>query len=443
MMEQTSAIRKKHILLAVTGSSPQVVTETLYAIHKQGLPWPDEIQIITTSYGKEQARLGLLNRDIGKVSVLEQLCKDYQHPLPAFSVDKILVVPDANGKEVDDARTKEDQEALADFIVQHVAQLCNDGSCQIHASLAGGRKTMTFYLGYAMTLFARPEDRLSHVLISPQQYEGLTDFYYPTPCSRAIKGKNESQLLDSSEVSVSVELSEIPFIRHRNQIEKSLLTQFSNAHDKISYRQLVEYQNLAADPKCQQELSLEFELKKSSVTLMRSGHIQTVINFQENPLELAFYAMIARHNTCVNPVKFHRQAVAELEQRNADLFFQELERMHGLTPCLETDAAGYGERMQHRDERFFKDFSKTIQGLKTTNGYIGLSDTFIDQRKNTLKKILSKQFPKVMVDILLPDSVFINEDKETKPPIYILRTSASSSKQTAAMGLKVRSNLSQ
>lgn len=46
----------------------------------------------------------------------------------------------------------EDQEALADFIVKEVAQLCADPNRIVHASLAGGRKTMTFYLGYAMSL---------------------------------------------------------------------------------------------------------------------------------------------------------------------------------------------------------------------------------------------------------------------------------------------------
>ena len=51
---------KKHTLLATTGASPQVVTETLYAIHHENLQWPDDIYLITTSLGKGIAVKGLL-----------------------------------------------------------------------------------------------------------------------------------------------------------------------------------------------------------------------------------------------------------------------------------------------------------------------------------------------------------------------------------------------
>lgn len=50
---------KRKILLAVTGLSPQIVTETLYALAVgQDTPWiPDEIHLITSCEGAERARL--------------------------------------------------------------------------------------------------------------------------------------------------------------------------------------------------------------------------------------------------------------------------------------------------------------------------------------------------------------------------------------------------
>ena len=39
---------KKHTLLATIGTSPQVLTETLYAIHHENHQWPDDIYLITT-----------------------------------------------------------------------------------------------------------------------------------------------------------------------------------------------------------------------------------------------------------------------------------------------------------------------------------------------------------------------------------------------------------
>ena len=47
----------------------------------------------------------------------------------------------------------------------------------LHAS--GGRKTMTFTIGYAMSLFGRAQDSLSHVLVSGG-YENIPGFWFPT-----------------------------------------------------------------------------------------------------------------------------------------------------------------------------------------------------------------------------------------------------------------------
>lgn len=44
------------ILLAVTGLTPQVVTETLYALHRQGEPLPTAIHILTTAEGYQRDR---------------------------------------------------------------------------------------------------------------------------------------------------------------------------------------------------------------------------------------------------------------------------------------------------------------------------------------------------------------------------------------------------
>ena len=47
----------KNILLAVTGLSPQVITETLYAMH-QNNRHIDAIHVVTTRAGKEKFRIG-------------------------------------------------------------------------------------------------------------------------------------------------------------------------------------------------------------------------------------------------------------------------------------------------------------------------------------------------------------------------------------------------
>ena len=49
----------KHILLSTTGASPQVLTETLYAIHQSGRPFPAEVFVITTASAKPELMNGL------------------------------------------------------------------------------------------------------------------------------------------------------------------------------------------------------------------------------------------------------------------------------------------------------------------------------------------------------------------------------------------------
>lgn len=399
---------KKHILLAITGMSPQVVTETLYAIHQKKLPWPSEIQIITTKKGKRQAELGLLKIATGKDhSMLTQLCLDYELSVPDV---KIEVIPNAEGWEVDDARTKEDQDALADFIVKKVASLCQNENIQIHASLAGGRKTMTFYLGYAMTLFARQGDRLSHVLISPDNYEGLPEFYYPTPYSQPIKGRRDNELLDSSSDEVTIELAEIPFIRQRNHLKKSVLMQFTQQteNEQLSYRQLVELQNLASH-----DIELFFNLPAKLVTLKTKDKNEIIIDFSKNIRELAFYSMIARSSNPDSQIHIERNP-EELNKEYAILYMKEIDSIAGNEIAIGKNITiKYEDRLE-----LAKDYQlvnpRTIEGFKN-----GMDVQFLDDCKNALKKFLQMQFPEDFTDMLIPSPTKIMMNKVQSKVKYI------------------------
>jgi CRISPR-associated protein (TIGR02584 family) len=79
---------ERRVLLAVTGLSPQIVTETLYALAVTEKPtWiPSEIRIITTLRGAAIARDSLLADDPGWI---RRLCADYGLPEIAFGADHI------------------------------------------------------------------------------------------------------------------------------------------------------------------------------------------------------------------------------------------------------------------------------------------------------------------------------------------------------------------
>lgn len=202
--------KSRRILLAVSGMSPQIITETLYGLlHRTDAVWlPDEIHLITTSGGREQVRLQLLG-DHGHFS---QFLRDFNIRSPIhFDLSTIHVITDNQGQTLADLRTPQDNEAAADFITEKIRELTSQGDTELHVSLAGGRKTMGFYIGYALSLFGRPQDRLSHVLVS-EGYESLSGFYYPTPETRTISTRND-QKLDAA--LAEVYLAEIPFVRLR------------------------------------------------------------------------------------------------------------------------------------------------------------------------------------------------------------------------------------
>lgn len=267
----------RSILLATTGESPQVVTETLFAIAQRGQAWPEAIWLITTSVGKSRACEGLL--DAGH---LARLCHELKKPQPAFNEHHVLVVPNAKGEPVDDARSLEDHQALGDFIMTQVRDLTAKNDIALHASLAGGRKTMTFYMGYAMSLFGRAQDTLSHVLIS-EGFEGLRDFWFPSQ-EQAPLTRRDGTACHAADAQVT--LATIPYIRHRNNLPPVLL----QAEGKqVHFSQLVELINLAETP---EHLQLSIDIAQHQLVLSH-GLSSRSISFTPHLLDFAFYVMLA------------------------------------------------------------------------------------------------------------------------------------------------------
>lgn len=205
--------QRRKLLLAVTGLSPQIVTETLYALAVRpiGQPWiPDEVHLVTTARGRDNARLALLSTNPGW---FHRLRADYQLPDISFPEENIHVIRRADGSVIDDIKDEEDNRRAADGIASVVRRLTESPETEIHASIAGGRKTMGFFLGYAMSLFGRPQDRLSHVLVS-EPFESNRSFYYPSPRSHPIPLRVEgSEMIDAH--TAQVWLGDIPFARLR------------------------------------------------------------------------------------------------------------------------------------------------------------------------------------------------------------------------------------
>lgn len=211
----------RRVLLCVVGLTPQVVTESLWALAVRERPpfAPAELVIVTTVEGAE--RVELMLRD-GRRR-LDALARDY----PGLGLEglsertTVHQVRGADGVPLADIASLEANTALADLLVEVVRTLTADPSSAVHLSIAGGRKTMGFLAGYALSLFGRPQDRLSHVLVDPA-FEQHGEFFYPPPEPQVLIGQGKDQKPIRTD-RCNLVLADIPFVRLREGLPKDLL----------------------------------------------------------------------------------------------------------------------------------------------------------------------------------------------------------------------------
>lgn len=219
----------RRVLLAVSGLSPQIVTETLYALAsdaQHGPFVPTEVHLITTREGSQRAELSLLSDDLGW---FHRLCTDFHLPGITFTRQHIHIIRDQAERGMDDIRSPADNRAAADFITAQVRHFTADSQCALHVSIAGGRKTMGFFLGYALSLYGRAQDRMSHVLVS-EPFENSLDFFYPTPYSRVLQTR-DGRLADTAQAEVT--LADIPFVSLRNDLPHGLLSGHASFNETV------------------------------------------------------------------------------------------------------------------------------------------------------------------------------------------------------------------
>ncbi|MGH7117928.1 MAG: CRISPR-associated ring nuclease Csm6, partial [Acetobacteraceae bacterium] len=161
------AFYARRIALFVTGLNPQVVTETLWSLAHASSPFvPTEISLLTTTEGRSRALLLLLpSAQAGSEgpAALAALGRDIGVPKlgALLPLGAIHVIRDAAGTPLDDIADEAANIAAADAITGLIRDFTADPAAALHVSIAGGRKTMGFLAGYALSLFGRPQDRLS------------------------------------------------------------------------------------------------------------------------------------------------------------------------------------------------------------------------------------------------------------------------------------------
>ena len=265
----------KHVLISVVGLSPQVITETLYCYWcLASPPIPiTEVFALTTLRGKQALEDTLLG-DNGK---LKSLCNDYNLPPIHLDLANVYLLKGASGQPLEDISSVIDNEALADQLFAFVRKLATSTDICLHASIAGGRKTMGLYIGLAMQFYGRPGDTLSHVLVNPELEN--QEFFYPPPNGVDVV-LNDGRTIPAAEIRL--ELAEIPLLLLREKIP------FLKEHTDAGYTELIEiaqreYNALQAiSPVIVNTFSCCLEIGEATINL--------------TPLELALYLFFARQH---------------------------------------------------------------------------------------------------------------------------------------------------
>jgi CRISPR-associated protein (TIGR02584 family) len=226
-------IRKSEvILLAVTGMSPAVLTETVWALaQERPAVIPDRVAVLTTLAGSQAIERELFKPvESNAETVWEQLRSAVLGPNAREDSRLILDPPRVIGRPnrgsgrtdpLEDIRKREDNSAAADFILEEVRRIVENPDTRLIGSLAGGRKTMGALLYAAMTLLGRETDRLTHVLVNEPFEDARLQprFYFPPerPVVHRLPGAAEVEPREFPSANARIELADVPFVPLRNR----------------------------------------------------------------------------------------------------------------------------------------------------------------------------------------------------------------------------------
>lgn len=267
----------KKVLAFVSGMSPAIITETIYALAKSEEAWvADDIYIFTTQTGKKEIEEQLLTS-----GVYQEMCNalkidSKKHKLTAKNIEIITF----NGDSLDDIRSKQDNDYLANFLIDRMFNLCKKDNTQVYVSLAGGRKTMSYYMGYALSLFGRPQDKLFHVLVS-EPFDGRVEprFYYPDAKQYKYKSDNCEKVLCGYDAKL--ELADIPFVSMRDAYPQDLIkkgdfrTMIGSINQELEFNNIhLEFDFSAKNIICNKKIAIKLTDSQMAIYLYFANHLR-------------------------------------------------------------------------------------------------------------------------------------------------------------------------
>lgn len=284
------------ILIAVTGMSPPVLTETVWALafpaDKAITPIiPARVIALTTTVGREAIVQQLFGAEaIWQLLREAVLGPDYRtDPRLCFGTTgdcvKVFTVRTAGRPvELKDISSASENAAVADFITEELWGHVEKPETRIIASISGGFKTMSALLFAGMSLLARKDDLISHVLVNaPYDTTALTPrFFFPAQPQQELRDHDGKTWRARD---AQLRLGFVPFVPMHDLLEKYKKPR--------SYSDLVERCRGNLDRRLRQPVRLHLHVSTREV------EINGIISFKLAPqpfLFLWFLAERTRHS---------------------------------------------------------------------------------------------------------------------------------------------------
>ena len=405
---------KNRVLLVSLGTSPQIITEVIYALtvgrEKKGesVFLPSAVVVVSTKSGIAKARNEL--EDKGHY---QRFMDDYTlYPLPKIQYKTI----EKDGLPLEDIRTTEDNEAAADTITRIIAEITSDADTALHISLAGGRKTQGYYTGFAASLFCRSQDRLSHVLVT-EGFEGNAGFFYTPPKHQAISIQRGAGEYQANAADADIELADLPFVSLRKTIPERYLRDAKEGLSAI----------IAKIKLAESSYLLTLNLDKKSIYL--GGH---ELDLSNNMRELAFlYMLLSKKISDGEGVflrpndKMKRREFDEAKRVNGVAYLKSYLICLGMKPAiierdipntLSFDSDDYELESNNFDEYKVAEVmlenlfnsspsAPDVSELTFIGKFIsdrGMNEKFSDEVASKVRKLIVYEFGKSISDDLLP-----------------------------------------
>lgn len=312
-------------LLAVTGLSPAIVTETLWVLARQENPiLPEHVTFLTTTSGAIAIEEQLFTPRVEHLG--QTLWENLRQSLHARP-DQLIANPpqiishgdgtSGRALPLSDIRTPAENQATAEFIFSQVWAIVRDPKHRLIASIAGGRKTMGALLHSAITLIGREDDLVTHVLVDPP-FDTLPGFYYPDQHHSPLLARDGSAYDPSAAI---LHLATVPFVPLRNRFKEldDLPGSFLTLRDELSKR-------LKKDADTPSKLHLDF----MTCTLQLDGKTYPL---RQSTLTVLYFILLTNQKNSIPSSQ--QQAVDAL---NKWLPTQYKKLGHLSPPTFDTDA---------------------------------------------------------------------------------------------------------